>query len=161
MIVVSNSGPLIALAQINNFELLKTLYNRLYIPPAVQKEVVGLGRGRAGAVEVDLADWIEIVEVQNGTAIQLLRGQLDAGESQAIVLALELQANLLLIDEARGRRIAQAQGLNVTGTVGTLIAAKKRGFIDNVTLLLDGLITSGFRMSAKLYQTAQALSGEE
>jgi predicted nucleic acid-binding protein len=114
MIVVSNSGPLIALAQINNFELLKTLYNRLYIPPAVQEEVVGLGRGRAGAVEVDLADWIKIVEVQNRTAIQLLRGQLDLGESQAIVLALELQANLLLIDEARGRRIAQAQGLNVT-----------------------------------------------
>ncbi len=160
MIVVADAGPLIALAQIGYFNLLRSLYGELRIPSAVRDEVVTSGRGRPGGVEVSGAAWIHVVGVRDTTAVQLLRERLDAGESEAIVLAIELEADLLLIDEARGRRVAEARGLNKTGTVGTLIAAKKRGLISAVTPLLDELRAAGFRMSERLYQAGRALAGE-
>lgn len=160
MIVVANAGPLIALAQIGHFDLLRLLYGRLSIPPAVGDEVVASGRGRPGAGEVSTAVWIETVEVRDATAVQLLRERLDLGESQAIVLAIELNADLLLIDEARGRRVSEARGLNKSGTVGVLIVAKRRRLIAAVTPLLNGLQASGFRMSRELYRTARRLAGE-
>jgi len=160
MIVVANAGPLIALAQIGYLDLLRLLYGELYIPPAVREEVVASGQGRPGAVEVDAANWIHVVEVHDTMAVQLLRDRLDAGESEAIVLAMEMNADLLLMDEGRGRRVAEARGLKKTGTVGTLIVAKKRGLISAVTPLLDRLLAAGFRMSDELYQTARVLAGE-
>ena len=160
MIVVANAGPLIALAQIAHLDLLHALYGQLRIPTAVQHEVVASGRGRPGARLVHTADWILTVQVRDTTAVQLLRERLDAGESPAIVLAIQLEADLLLMDEARGRRVAEARGLNRTGTIGTLIAAKERGLLSKVTPLLDDLVAAGFRMDEDLYEAAQALSGE-
>lgn len=161
MIVVSDSGPFIALARIGYLYLLQSLYGQLSIPPAVLREVVTLGRGRPGAEELDAANWIQVVEVSDMVAVQLLRERLDAGESEAIVLALELHADLLLIDEARGRRIAEIRNLKKTGTVGTLVMAKRHGLITTITPLLDALLASGFRMSEELYNQAQRLTGED
>jgi predicted nucleic acid-binding protein len=160
MIVVANAGPVIALAQIGQFNLLRSVYRRLQIPPAVRDEVMASGSGLPGAAEASTAAWLHIAEVRDRTAVQLLRDRLGAGESEAIVLAVELRADLLLIDEARGRRVAEARGLNKTGTVGTLIVAKKQGLISTVTPLLNELWASGFRMSEELYQTARVLAGE-
>ncbi|MFP4395508.1 MAG: DUF3368 domain-containing protein [Anaerolineales bacterium] len=160
MIVVSDAGPLIALAKIGQFDLLRSLYNQLYIPRAVQDEVVASGQGRPGAEEVHTMAWIHTVEIYDTTAVQLLEERLDAGESESIVLAIQLEANLLLIDEARGRRVAEARGLNKTGTIGTLIAAKKRGLVSKVMPLVDNLRASGFRMGENLYRTCQILADE-
>ena len=160
MIVVANAGPLIALAQISHFDLLRSLYGRVHIPPAVRHEVVVMGKGRAGSSETVKASWIHVLDVRDRTAVELLRGRLDAGESEAIVLALQLHADLLLIDEALGRRVAEAHGLKKTGTIGTLILAKKANFIPEVTPLLAQLQAHGFRMSQELYRTAQSLAGE-
>ena len=103
MIVVANAGPLIALGQISHFDLLQSLFGELRIPMAVKQEVIGSGRGRAGQQEVSTANWIQVCEVHNTTAVELLQERLDVGESEAIVLAIELHADLLLIDEASGR----------------------------------------------------------
>ena len=75
-------------------------------------------------------------------------------------MALEQAAKLLLIDEAKGRRLAQIRGLANIGTVGILILAKRRGLVDLVTPLLEQLITSGFRMDEALFQKARSLAAE-
>jgi predicted nucleic acid-binding protein len=159
MIVVANAGPLIALARIEQFNLLRSLYGQLHIPPAVRDDVVISSRGRPGEEEVRVSPWIHTVEVRDVTAVQLLKERLDAGESEAIVLAIELEASLLLIDEARGRRVAEARGLNKIGTIGTLIAAKKRGLVPALTPLLDHLRVTGFRMGDDLYRETLRLAG--
>lgn len=160
MTVVSNSSPLIALARIGQFELLRLLYQELLIPPAVRDEVVRFGEERIGAVELERAEWIQTVDIGDRTAVELLRERLDLGESEAIILAIETKAQLLLIDEARGRRVAQTQGLNHLGTVGILVLSKRRGLVEAVTPLLNDLIAAGFRMNEELYRTALELAGE-
>jgi predicted nucleic acid-binding protein len=111
-------------------------------------------------METGAAAWIDVVETQDRLAVQLLRERLDAGESQAIVLAIELKTDLLLMDEARGKRVAEARGLNTTGTLGTLVIAKKQGLIPTVRPLLDKLRSRGFRMSKELYQVVHMLADE-
>jgi len=160
MIVVSDSSPLIAFSQIGRLELLRSLYAQLLIPQAVYDEVVSAEKSRPGSAEVFAADWIKVQKVSDQTAVLLLREQLDQGESEAIVLALETKAEALLIDEARGRRIAQSRGLPHIGTVGVIVLAKRRGMIEAATALLDELSAVGFRMSPQLYRRAKDLAGE-
>lgn len=161
MIVVANAGPLIALAQLGQIELIGIIFGKIHIPPAVQNEVVKLGDNRPGAKAVSKAPWITVVTVQSRIVVQLLQERLDLGESEAVALALELRADLLLMDEARGRRVAEMQGIKKIGTIGTLLVAKDKGLISSVTPLLDKLRVCGFRMDQKLYDAACQLAGEE
>ena len=160
MIVVSDSAPLIALALVGQFDLLKSLYGSVSIPHAVHSEVTGDELTRPGTKEVRDAEWLRVCNVQDRTAVALLRQQLDIGESEAIVLACQLEADALLIDEKKGRRIAQSQGLRVIGTVGTILLAKQRTLIDEVTPLLMDLQDAGFRMSPSLFRDVQRMAGE-
>lgn len=160
MIVVANTGPLIALGHVGRLDLLPALYDEICIPRAVWREVVVHGRERPGVEVVSSASWVKVVDIRDKITLRLLRERLDAGESAAILLAIEQEADLLLIDEARGRRVAEARGLNKSGTIGTLIVAKQRGLVETVTPLLDSLMASGFHMSEELYQMAHVLAGE-
>ena len=99
---MTNAGPVIALARIGCLDLLQSLYGQLHIPPAVRDEVVTLERGRPGAEQVDTAAWIRTVDVRDVTAVQLLRERLDAGESEAIVLAIQLAADFCSLTKRVG-----------------------------------------------------------
>jgi predicted nucleic acid-binding protein len=160
MKVVCNSGPLITLSKLSKINLLKELYGTIIIPEKVRYEIVIQGRGAAGAEEVANASWINVQTVKNKLAVELLRERLDAGESEAIVLAMESKADLLLMDEARGRRISEGRGIKLIGTLGLLAVAKKRGLITQIKPLLEQLITVGFYMSSDLYQAMLEQAGE-
>jgi len=97
------------------------------VPTAVWREVVVEGENRSGAVEVQQAHdngWIEILEPSDQTLLRLLKQDLHEGEAEVIALALELQADLVLLDETEARKVAELYQLQKTGVVGLLIRAK-------------------------------------
>lgn len=161
MIVVSNTSPLTNLAAIGQFELLRHLYTRLYISQGVWDELSAGGKRWPGRDQVTAADWIEQRAVQNQALVTALRRDLDRGEAESITLALELEADLILLDEREGQHAAQRLGLHVVGVVGILLEAKVNGILNAVRPHLRSLRqTAGFYLSESLYQHALALAGE-
>lgn len=161
MKVVSNASPLINLARIGQLPLLPRLFGRLLLPQAVWQEVVEDGRGQPGAEEIRRAVWIERATVSNQPLVHSLRQDLDAGEAEAIALAIEIQADWLLMDERLGRGTAQHFGLRYVGLVGILSAAKQRGDLKALRPLLDRLRdVAGFRVSSALYEQVLRDAGE-
>jgi predicted nucleic acid-binding protein len=161
MIVVSNTSPLTNLAAIGQFDLLRRLYPKLHIAQGVWEELNAGSRRWPGCEQVAQADWIEQHTVHNQDLVVALQRDLDRGEAETIALALELGADLVLLDEKEGRHTAQRFGLCVVGVVGILLEAKTTGAVGTVRPHLDSLRqTAGFYLSASLYQHALALAGE-
>ncbi|RMF93179.1 MAG: DUF3368 domain-containing protein [Nitrospinota bacterium] len=161
MTVVSNASPLINLARIGQLDLLHRLYGELHVPEAVWQEVVVHGAGQPGSGEIQAAVWVKRHQVNNRPLVQVLQQELDAGEAEAITLALELQAELLLMDERIGREVARHLGLRYIGLIGVLLTAKHRGLIRAVRPYLDALRDiAGFRISEALYLRVLQDEGE-
>ena len=161
MIIVSNTSPIINLAAIKQLELIQYLYEKIYIPQAVYHEIAVRGYGQADATEVQTYQWFEQHQVRDVELVRHLEQQLDAGEAEAIALAIELKADLLLLDERRGRSIARQFGLTVTGIMGTLLVAKQRGYLVAVKPLLhDLMLVAGFWIDRELYIRVLESAGE-
>lgn len=120
MNVVSDASVLIHLARIGELNLLHQLDGNLLIPKVIWREVVIEGAGQPGAEEVRTASWIETHDVANEHLVRALRQDLDAGEAEAIALALEVGADLLLMDDRLGRETARYLGLRYVGLIGVL-----------------------------------------
>lgn len=154
MIVISDTSAITNLAAIQHLQLLPQLYNQVTIPEAVYRELVDTDLPVPGTLEVQTAAWLDVKHVSDRTIVQRLQieARLDPGESEAIALALELDADLLLIDERRGRAEADRLGVRITGLLGILVEAKQKKLILAVKPLMDALIaTSDFRVSSALY----------
>lgn len=161
MTVVSNSSPIINLARIGKLELLRQLYGVVLIPDAVYQEVVAGGAGRPGAAEVLSQTWVHRQVVGNVALVALLRANLDEGESEAVALATEMKADLLLLDEQAGRAAAARLGLRCVGVLGVLLEAKAAGLVPAVKPVLDDLIIrAGFWVSGHLYASVLNAAGE-
>jgi predicted nucleic acid-binding protein len=161
IVVVSNASPLINLARIGKLDLLRQLYEELSVPEAVWQEIVVKGAGQPGAEEVKTATWIKRRAVTNTQLARALQQELDTGEAEAIALALEMEAKLLLMDEHVGRETARHLGLHCIGLIGVLIEAKRKGLISTVKPHLDALRdVAGFRVSDPLYQRVLQDEGE-
>lgn len=138
-VVVSNTSPLMNLAIIGRLDLLRHFYETIHVPEAVWNELVEQGAGKPGSEAIAAATWIQTHAVQNRHLVIALREQLDAGESEAIALALEKQATLILLDETEGRRVAASYGLTKTGVLGILLQAKKQGIIPSLRTEMEKL----------------------
>lgn len=130
MIVLSDSGPLIALSKINYLHILNEFFNEIIIPQAVWMEVVEKGNGRPGSKDVQDAYWILVNEAKDILGIEALKHEIGVGESETIILAKELKADIVLIDDRIAREIAISMGLNVTGTLAIIYEAINRNIIN-------------------------------
>lgn len=159
-VIVADSSPLIGLARIGKLDLLRRISRRILVPPAVWDEITVQGRGAPGADEVRLAaSWLEI-KTPVSTSVAALKLVLDRGEAEAIALAQSTETSLLLIDDAKARRVAQQLGLRLIGTVGLLRRAKKIGLISELRPHLEALRRNGIYIRQKLVDTVLQDVGE-
>ncbi len=161
MIIVSDTSPILSLAIIDRLDLLEKLYGEILIPPAVRDEIAVLGDNQPGAHQVTSMKWIPTKSTGNPIVVTLLLRELDLGEAEAIALALELKADLLLLDDRKARSIAAYLGLPFAGLIDILNAAKHAKLIPTIKPVLDELMTQAkFRVSRKLYQRVLQDAGE-
>lgn len=161
-IVVADAGPLIGMARIGHLSFLQRLYNSIMIPPRVFEELK-ISSGKPGAKVVSEAldaGWIEIADLKRPSDSAILRLLVDAGEAESIQLALEQNAGLLIIDDRKGRKTAKSHGIQVIGTGGILISAKKAGLLDKVSPILNELAGVGYRLSPELCKRIIELADE-
>ncbi|NOY61368.1 MAG: DUF3368 domain-containing protein [Calditrichaeota bacterium] len=148
MIVVTNTTPIISLASIQKTEILKRLFSEIIIPQAVYDEIKA--KESYGYKEVE-SDFIKVQQIKGQLYKDLLLNQLDNGEAETILLAKELDADLVIIDENIAYKIAQNSDLKVTRTLSILLKAKEMGIIKRVKPLLDEMISKGRWYSPRVY----------
>jgi predicted nucleic acid-binding protein len=161
VIVVSNTTPLIGLASIQRFQLLEQLFREIHIPQAVYDEAVVAGREEGGARrEVLVATWIKTVPVQDRLAVDMLLGDLDLGEAETIVLAREIDADWVLMDEKKGRRKLAQLNVPKIGTLGILLKAKQVGLLSTIQPEITRLRRLGFSISQSVVEAVLRQAGE-
>ncbi|WP_017303834.1 DUF3368 domain-containing protein [Spirulina subsalsa] len=162
MLVISDTSTITNLAAIQMLHLLKILYEEIIIPQAVYEEMVNLPYSVPGANELQNSSWIKAKSVLDKQPVMNLENELDRGEAEAIILALELNADLLLLDERKGRKVALKLGFDkITGLLGVLIEAKSQGLISQIQPIMDQLISEqNFRISEALYKQVLEISNE-
>jgi predicted nucleic acid-binding protein len=152
MIIIADSSPLIALAVISKLELLDKLYEKVYVPNAVFQELADNDRAFANELRRFLTGRIK--EVKNRLAVDVLLSDIGAGEAEAIILALEQHPDAVLIDDLKARKFAKLRGLNIIGTLGILLKAKKEGLVQEIKPLLDDMLAANIRISEKIRELA-------
>jgi predicted nucleic acid-binding protein len=152
VIVVSDTSPLMDLAVVDYLQLLQQLYDSVVIPEAVWNELCSLSSQHPEVADVQTLSWLERQPVTIRAVVDALQVELDLGEAEAIALAVEKSADLLLIDERRGCQVAARMGLTTIGLLGILLEAKHKGFLPEVKPVLDDLIAkAGFWVGSQLY----------
>jgi hypothetical protein len=133
---VSDTSVLIALDNIGRLGLLKTVFGEVLVPEAVAREYGG-----------SLPSWAKVVEAKETGLVSALMEILHRGDAEAIALAIQVKADLLLLDDKKARRLAARLGLRVLGTIGILILARKRGLIDDLQGEITRLLVKSFWLS--------------
>ena len=160
MIVISDSTILIGLVKIGKLDLLKEIFSKVYIPEEVFKEIVERGKGKPGSKVIKEAAWIELKPVKDKIQVAFLLGSLEKGEAEVLVLAKELNADLILLDEEKARKTAVIAGFEIMGLLGLFILAKNLGLIHEVRPLVDKLMIKKFRISDKIIEKTLKKAGE-
>lgn len=159
-IIVSDAGPLIALAKLKLLDLLPSLFSIIYIPDTVFKEAT---KKQQRADAQDISDFVpqqcQLLDDRVNDFSRSLEIQLDKGEIQAITHARALYCGVLM-DEKRGRRVARHHNISTIGVVGVLIQAKKQSLIPDIKTLLLKLQNFEYRLSKTLLAEALKLAGE-
>ena len=161
MIVVANTTPLIGLASIKRFDLLTRLFGEVHIANAVYDEIMKAGTTKKTAIqEVSSSTWLKKVIVNDRLAVDVLLDELDLGEAETNILAHEINADWVIMDEKKGRQKLAQLGLNKIGTVGILLKAKEVGFLPYIKPELERLQENGFSLSQIVIDTVLQQAGE-
>ena len=161
MIIISDTSPISNLIQIDRLYILKELFGEINIPSFVDNEIQQLRNFNYNLKHYLQADWITIYSPIDTAFISILEKELDRGESEAIALYQQLNADLLLIDERLGTKIARKYGIETIGLIGCLIEAKKKGIIQTLKPIIKELEDiAGFYMSKKLKIRIYKIVGE-
>jgi hypothetical protein len=163
MLAVRNTSPISNLASIGRLNLLKSQYSAVWVPDAVAKELMA----HADPVARNLIQsatrerWIQVGNMEDSRLLRLLLLQLHQGEAEAIALATDLKADIVLIDEQEARQLASRTGLAVTGVLGILLRAKHAGEISAIKPEIDLLRSKAhFFVSAPLEAKLLTAAGE-
>jgi predicted nucleic acid-binding protein len=148
-IIVSDASCLILFHKIGELDILRKLFGNIYITETV-----------SGEFKKPTPDWINIEEPPANSFTELLK-VLDPGEASSIALAACYENSLLIIDDLKGRKIAKETGLDVTGSLGVIIAAKEKGYITSVRPVLKKILKTNFRISNALLEKVLKYSGED
>jgi predicted nucleic acid-binding protein len=161
MIVVSNTSPVLNLACVGELQVLNALYGRIFVPASVAGEIDRLRRHDPRFANVALPAFVEVVSEIDTARVAALELDLDRGEAEAISLAVDLKADLVLIDERRGRAATRRLGLIPFGLLGILLEARQRNVLRSIKPVLARLQTeAGFWMSDELTRRVLAAAGE-
>ncbi|MEZ5070312.1 MAG: DUF3368 domain-containing protein [Bacteroidales bacterium] len=148
-VVISDTSVLIVFSKIEQLDLLKGLYSKVYTTPEIVEEF-----GES------LPDWVVIESVKDKKYQESLETQIDKGEASALALAKEFNDCLILLYDLKARRLAEKLNLSFTGSLGIIHKAKQMGIIDRVKPIILKLIESGFRISDALVSEILRLNNE-
>ena len=150
MVVISNSSPVIHLAKINKLNLLEKLYTKVIVPEKVYLECTETTQYHQEIQLISNSTWMTTLHIKDIRLFNLLYTEIDAGEAESLVLALEKDADLVLLDDMEARIKARSLGLNVTGTLGVLLKANNQGLITSLYEEINKLEQTGFWISSDL-----------
>ena len=158
--MICNTGPLIALSMIDRIDILQHLFKLIAVPEAVHKEILEGGITNAGLANYRKIKWIKVITLSSPADL-LLETSLDSGEAAVIELARELNANFVLIDERKARKIARTvYGLHVIGSARVLVETKRRGLLRNVGKALQAMRDGGYWIGDSIVDVALKKAGE-
>jgi predicted nucleic acid-binding protein len=158
--IVCDTSPLLILAKVGRLQLLTTLYATVEIPKAVFDEVNVRERPDAEAIRQWRHKHDVPVREPSDTSLHRLPEELGNGERAALALAVERDADLVVLDDQEGRRIAKRRGLSVTGTIGVLVEARADGHVDSLRQELDRVVEAGLWISESFYERLLQEFGE-
>ena len=159
--VVSNTTPLSNLLHLGQTQILHKLFGSVSVPIAVRDELEAYFGESSSWKECRSAGWVVVEPAEDQRLVKQFMTFMHAGEAEAVVLALEKNAGLVLIDDRDGRNAAEENDLKVCGTVGILIKAKATGLIPDISSALNKLRQQHvFWLSDAMYREALRLSGE-
>ncbi len=158
--IIVNTSPWISLSICGQISLLEKLYHDVYIPTGVRDEIVAGGREGIGIHELERSVWLKIERVQDVEKIRLLH-ELERGEAEVIILAIEKKINWVMLDEKVARMQAKILGLNVIGTLGLLLKAKKKGLLNSIKPMVHQLLNSGIWIRDDIAKGILKEAGEE
>ena len=148
-IIISDTSCLILLTNIDELELLRKIGKTVYITPEINQEF-----GKS------LPDWIKIKEPVDKHYQKLLERDIDKGEASAIILALETPGSILIIDDLKGRKVADEMDLKYSGSFGLILRAKQEGIITSIRPIIERIRSTNFRYSEKLLESLLVQAGE-
>lgn len=159
-ITIVNTSPLFYLHRLGLLELLNKLYGHITVPGAVRKELEEGHIQGEDVPQLSTFTWIEITSVSMPRYLRLI-ADLGPGESEVLALAMNHPSALVILDDKLARRIAEMQGLRLTGTAGVLLRAKREGLVPALKPVIEKLLYLGFRLKPDLVKAILELAGEE